>query len=61
MECINNKVTEPLNCKSCINELTKEEIISMVIRCTNFAALKHTKQRRKNTDATPYINHPIGK
>lgn len=25
----------------------------------HFAAQKHTKQRRKNTEASPYINHPI--
>lgn len=25
-----------------------------------FAAEKHKNQRRKNSEATPYINHPIG-
>lgn len=30
-----------------------------LLRAANFAALKHTKQRRKNKDASPYINHPI--
>lgn len=52
--------TNPSDCKICTNELTKEELLSMVIKCTNFAALKHSKQRRKNKEQTPYINHPIG-
>ncbi|XP_013406805.1 guanosine-3',5'-bis(diphosphate) 3'-pyrophosphohydrolase MESH1 isoform X2 [Lingula anatina] len=32
----------------------------ILIKCTNFAALKHSKQRRKDREQTPYINHPIG-
>ena len=35
-------------------------ITQAIIRCTNFAAIKHKNQRRKDLDATPYINHPIG-
>jgi len=31
-----------------------------LVDCVNFAALKHSKQRRKDADSTPYINHPIG-
>lgn len=31
-----------------------------LIECVNFAAIKHRQQRRKDHDATPYINHPIG-
>ncbi|KAL3884585.1 hypothetical protein ACJMK2_024717 [Sinanodonta woodiana] len=34
--------------------------IQEIIRCANFAAIKHKHQRRKDTDQTPYINHPIG-
>lgn len=30
-----------------------------VIKAYNFAAQKHTNQRRKNVEASPYINHPI--
>ena len=52
--------TDPSICKICTKELTKEELLSMVIKCANFAALKHSKQRRKNEEQTPYINHPIG-
>lgn len=33
--------------------------MDQVIRATNFAAIWHKNQRRKNTNATPYINHPI--
>jgi len=31
-----------------------------VMKAVNFAALKHTNQRRKDVQKTPYINHPIG-
>jgi len=31
-----------------------------LIKCVNFAAKKHSTQRRKDVDSTPYINHPIG-
>ncbi|XP_029353642.1 guanosine-3',5'-bis(diphosphate) 3'-pyrophosphohydrolase MESH1 [Echeneis naucrates] len=32
----------------------------VLIETVNFAAEKHRNQRRKDADATPYINHPIG-
>lgn len=31
-----------------------------LIRTADFAARKHSTQRRKDTEQTPYINHPIG-
>jgi guanosine-3',5'-bis(diphosphate) 3'-pyrophosphohydrolase len=33
--------------------------IGLVIRAVEFAAQKHRMQRRKDSDASPYINHPI--
>ncbi|XP_044599021.1 guanosine-3',5'-bis(diphosphate) 3'-pyrophosphohydrolase MESH1 isoform X2 [Cotesia glomerata] len=42
------------------NELSKDELLSLIIKCTNFAAKKHKNQRRHDYEATPYINHPIG-
>jgi guanosine-3',5'-bis(diphosphate) 3'-pyrophosphohydrolase len=33
--------------------------IGLVIRAVEFAAQKHRMQRRKDNDASPYINHPI--
>ncbi len=33
--------------------------IGLVIRAIEFAAQKHRMQRRKDRDASPYINHPI--
>ncbi len=33
--------------------------IGIVIRAVQFAADKHRMQRRKDADASPYINHPI--
>jgi guanosine-3',5'-bis(diphosphate) 3'-pyrophosphohydrolase len=32
-----------------------------LIECVDFAAIKHRNQRRKDSDSTPYINHPVGK
>jgi guanosine-3',5'-bis(diphosphate) 3'-pyrophosphohydrolase len=32
---------------------------SLLIRSLEFAAGKHRMQRRKDEDASPYINHPI--
>jgi hypothetical protein len=34
--------------------------VAEIIRCSNFAAIKHKDQRRKDKEKTPYINHPIG-
>ena len=33
---------------------------ALLVKCVNFAALKHRDQRRKNSEQSPYINHPIG-
>ena len=33
--------------------------ISLIIRAAHFAAEKHRNQRRKDAEATPYINHPL--
>jgi guanosine-3',5'-bis(diphosphate) 3'-pyrophosphohydrolase len=35
------------------------EHLSPVLRAAHFAAQKHRMQRRRDADATPYINHPI--
>ncbi|XP_054627517.1 guanosine-3',5'-bis(diphosphate) 3'-pyrophosphohydrolase MESH1 [Dunckerocampus dactyliophorus] len=32
----------------------------LLIETVDFAARKHRKQRRKDEEGTPYINHPIG-
>ncbi|VDN22659.1 unnamed protein product [Gongylonema pulchrum] len=34
--------------------------IQTVIKACSFAAERHRKQRRKDAEQTPYINHPIG-
>ena len=41
--------------------MTKEsqQQLGLVIKATQFAADKHRNQRRKDADASPYINHPI--
>ncbi|GJQ69375.1 hypothetical protein Trydic_g6499 [Trypoxylus dichotomus] len=40
--------------------LNAPEILQKVIKCVNFATIKHKDQRRKDIEKTPYINHPIG-
>lgn len=35
-------------------------MLNEVIKCVNFAAIKHKDQRRKDIERTPYVNHPIG-
>jgi guanosine-3',5'-bis(diphosphate) 3'-pyrophosphohydrolase len=38
---------------------TQASTTGTLIRAIAFAAEKHSKQRRKDADASPYINHPI--
>lgn len=33
---------------------------ALLLETVNFAAEKHRQQRRKDAEATPYVNHPIG-
>jgi guanosine-3',5'-bis(diphosphate) 3'-pyrophosphohydrolase len=39
--------------------MTNKFDFSALLRALHFAALKHRDQRRKDEDASPYINHPI--
>ncbi|ORY51655.1 guanosine-3',5'-bis 3'-pyrophosphohydrolase MESH1-like protein [Rhizoclosmatium globosum] len=34
--------------------------LATLVRAVDFAATKHTDQRRRNASATPYVNHVIG-
>lgn len=34
--------------------------LALLVKTTDFAAKKHREQRRKDKEASPYINHPIG-
>lgn len=36
-----------------------ENAIGLILKATRFAADKHRNQRRKDVEASPYINHPI--
>src|SRR6476620_6109238 len=38
---------------------TKESDLKLLIKALDFAAHKHRDQRRKDEEASPYINHPI--
>jgi len=35
------------------------KVIPLIFKALAFSAKKHTKQRRKDLDQSPYINHPI--
>lgn len=37
-----------------------KDSVGLVLDALEFAAHKHRDQRRKNLEASPYINHPIG-
>ena len=37
----------------------KSDTLDVVLKAVEFAAHKHTDQRRKDAKASPYINHPI--
>lgn len=39
--------------------MSEHASVDLLLRALRFAADKHTKQRRKDADASPYINHPI--
>lgn len=41
------------------NRPKSNQAISLLIRALDFAARKHQDQRRKDANASPYINHPI--
>ena len=34
--------------------------LDSLLTATNFAAVKHKGQKRKDPEGSPYINHPIG-
>jgi len=39
--------------------MTSENDLKLLLKALAFAAAKHKDQRRKDVDASPYINHPI--
>jgi guanosine-3',5'-bis(diphosphate) 3'-pyrophosphohydrolase len=39
--------------------LSSDDGLGLVLKAVAFAASKHRDQRRKDADASPYINHPI--
>jgi (p)ppGpp synthase/HD superfamily hydrolase len=36
-----------------------QEVFSDFVRALAFASRKHSQQKRKDAEASPYINHPI--
>lgn len=49
------------NCRSAMVADQSTDILAIIIKCMNFAAVKHKNQRRKDPEKTPYVNHVIGK
>lgn len=39
--------------------MTKQADLALLLKAAHFAADKHRMQRRKDADASPYINHPL--
>ena len=37
----------------------QEKDLKLILKALDFASRKHKDQRRKDKDASPYINHPI--
>jgi guanosine-3',5'-bis(diphosphate) 3'-pyrophosphohydrolase len=37
----------------------EETDLKKLLKALQFSAVKHRNQRRKDVDASPYINHPI--
>jgi guanosine-3',5'-bis(diphosphate) 3'-pyrophosphohydrolase len=44
---------------STAHALDGETGLTLILKALDFAALKHRDQRRKDAQASPYINHPI--
>lgn len=42
-----------------MGSVVSENELALLLRATHFAAEKHRHQRRKDADASPYVNHPI--
>ncbi len=42
-----------------MTDYDKNGALTVLIKSVSFAALKHKDQRRKDANASPYINHPI--
>ena len=42
-----------------VDRMHKKSTLPLVLKALAFAAEKHRDQRRKNVEASPYINHPI--
>jgi guanosine-3',5'-bis(diphosphate) 3'-pyrophosphohydrolase len=40
--------------------MASTDAIAIILKAAEFSAHKHRDQRRKDADASPYINHPIG-
>jgi (p)ppGpp synthase/HD superfamily hydrolase len=41
-------------------KVATDDVVGQILLAANFAAIKHRNQKRKDSDETPYINHPIG-
>jgi guanosine-3',5'-bis(diphosphate) 3'-pyrophosphohydrolase len=44
---------------SAVSKKNQSLAVALIIKAADFAAFKHRNQRRKDVDASPYINHPI--
>jgi len=45
--------------RNSVSARSKDKDLGLVLKAVAFAANKHRNQRRKDAEASPYINHPI--
>lgn len=43
-----------------IGAFADADVTAKLLHAACFAAIKHSKQRRKDPEQSPYINHPLG-
>lgn len=48
-----------MNSNQSLEQALPPQAMTLVLKALHFAADKHRSQRRKDADASPYINHPI--
>ena len=41
------------------SDMEESNTVTSILKALHFAAIKHRDQRRKDTEVSPYVNHPI--
>ena len=54
------RISQSLHLISKINTMENDDNMGRLLKGIHFACIKHSTQRRKDPEQTPYINHPVG-